>query len=277
LALPDLQSQVSHPGEFWWHWGLSASLDIDGLGSPVVITDYPGPDDPEGALGYHSVDANYRPYAIVFAGLCRDLGKPTTGIISHELLEMLADQSTHSVNMIYLSHGTAVIVDLEVCDPCEGLYYEGPTGNLLSNFVFPSWFALASQGQVDLLGLLPGPLRESSGAPADVQTVTIDRAGPAGDEAERVIDSAAAAQRTELAAAFNSRVGVVDQLRARSTGTRAQFPPPAFGVPSGRLGPKSLERRKQPATPGRAVTVVRRENIPVFAQPLPLYPEADLR
>jgi hypothetical protein len=268
---------VGQPGEFWWHWGLSASLDIDGFGSPIVITDYPGPGDPEGPLGYHSVDANYRPYAIVFAGVCRDLGKPTTAIISHEMLEMLADQSTHAVNMIDLGDGTAVIVSLEVCDPCEGLYYEGPTGSLLYDFVFQSWFAPGSQGQVDFLGLLPGSLRESSGAPADVQTVTIDRAGPAGDEAERVIDAASVAQRNELAAAFNSRVGVVDQLRARSTGTRAQFPPPACGVPSGRLGPKSLERRKQPATPGRAVTVVRRENIPVFVQPLPLYPEADLR
>jgi len=262
---------VSHPGEFWWHWGLSASLDIDGMGSPIVITDYPGPGEPD-SLGYHSVDANNQPYGVVFAARCRDLGKPTSAIISHEMLEMLADQSTHSVNMIDLGNGTAMIISLEVCDACEGLYYEGPTGQLLYDFVFPTWFTPTAQGQVDFLGLLPGPLRESSGAPAAVQTVILTGPAPTDgddDDANRAIGSAASAQRDELAASYDSRAGVVHQLRARSAGTRAAFPPPPYGAPSGRPGPKSLERRKQPVTPGRTPTVIRRENIPVFVQPLP--------
>ena len=261
---------MSHPGEFWWHWGLSASLDIDGLGSPIVITDYPGPGEPD-SLGYHSVDANNRPYAVVFAARCRDLGKPTSAIISHEMLEMLADQSTHSVNMIDLGNGTALIISLEVCDACEGLYYEGPSGHLLYDFVFPNWFAPRSQGQVDFLGLLPGPLRESSGVPADVQTVILTGPGPTDDDdADRAIGSAATAQRDELAAAFDSRAGVVDQLRARSAGTRVAFPPPAYGAPTGRAAPMSLERRKQPAIPSGTLTVIRREDIPVFVQEFPV-------
>ena len=255
-------------GEFWWHWGLSASLDIDGHGMPLVITDYPGPSDPEGPLGYHSVDANYRPWAVVFAGLCRDLGKPTTAIISHEMLEMLADQSTHGMNLVDLGDGTGMLVPLELCDPCEELYYQGPTGIPLYDFVLPRWFVADYQGQVDFLGRLPGPLRESDGDLTDYQLVTLSASGPSGDDADRVADAAAGAHRGEVADAFASRAGVLDQLRARSTGTRLQYPPP--GPPSGRRGPIILERRKQPARPEAPVTVVRREDIPFFVEELPL-------
>ena len=259
---------MSHHGEFWSHWGLSASLDIDGHGVPIVITDYPGPADPEGCLGYHSVDANYRPWAVIFAGLCRDLGKPTTAIISHEMLEMLADQSTQGMNVVDLGDGTAMLVPLEVCDACVELYYQGPTGIPLSDFVFSSWFVADYQGQVDFLGGVPGPLRAADGDPAEFQLVTWLGSGSSGDDPDRVIDAAAGAHRDEVAGAFVSRAGVLDQLRARSTGTRLQYQAP--GPPTGRRGPSALERRKQPARPGTTVTVVSRENIPVFAEELPL-------
>jgi hypothetical protein len=267
-ALGDLHSQVAHGGEFWWHWGLSASLDIDGYGIPIVITDYPGPADPEGPFGFHSVDGNYRPWAVVFAGLCRDFGHPTTAIISHEMLEMLADQSTRAMNVVDLGDGTAMLLPLEVCDPCEGLHYQGPTGFALYDFVLPCWYVAAYQGQVDFLGRLPGPLRESDGNFTDVQLVTWSHSGPSGDDAARVIDAAAVAERNEVADAFASRAGVVDQLRARSTGARLRYPPP--GPPSGRRGPAALERRKQPAKPRGPVTVVRREDIPVFVEAPPI-------
>ena len=263
-----MQSQVGHGGEFWWHWGLSASLDIDGPGVPIVITDYPGPADPEDCLGYHSVDANYRPWAVIFAGLCRDLGKPTTAIISHEMLEMLADQSTHGTNLVALPDGTGMLVALEVCDPCGELYYPGPVGNLVSDFVLPRWFIADAQGQVDFLGHVPGPLREASGGFAEYQLVRFAGSAPSGDDAGRVVGAAAGAQRGEVADTFESRAGVRDQLRARSTGTRLRYPPP--GPSSGRRGPAALERRKQPARAGSTVTVVRREDIPVFVETPPI-------
>lgn len=53
-AIPDFQSQVSN--EFNWYWGLSAFLDEGGGGTPLTIVDYPGPNDPAGALGYHWID-----------------------------------------------------------------------------------------------------------------------------------------------------------------------------------------------------------------------------
>jgi hypothetical protein len=259
---------VGHGGEFWQQWALSASLDIDGYGVPIVITDYPGPADPEGCLGYHTVDANYRPWAVIFAGLCRDLGKPTTAIISHEMLEMLADQSTHGVNLVDLGDGTGMLVPLEVCDPCHELYYQGPTGIALSDFVFSGWFVAGYQGQVDFLGRVPGALREADGEAAEFQLVTFVGSRSSGDDADNVIDMAASAHREEVADAFASRAGVLDQLRARSTGTRLQYPPP--GPPGGRRGPIVLERRKQPARPGSSFTVVNRESIPAYAEQLPL-------
>lgn len=230
-----------------------------------MITDYPGPADPEDCLGYHSVDANYRPWAVIFAGLCRDLGKPTTAIISHELLEMLADQSTRGTNLVVLPDGTGMLVALEVCDPCGELYYPGPMGNLVSDFVLPRWFIADAQGQVDFLGRVPGPLREATGGFADSQLVTFAGSALSGDDADRVVDAVADAERAEVADTFESRAGVRDQLRARSTGTRLQYPPP--GPPSGRRGPIALERRKQPARRGSTITVVRREDIPVFVEP----------
>ncbi len=266
--MADLQSQVSQNGEFWWHWGLYASLDIDGHGVPMIITDYPGPADPEGCLGYHAVDANYRPWAVIFAGLCRDLGKPTTAIISHEMLEMLADQSTHGVNLVDLGDGTGMLFPLEVCDACVEIYYEGPTGIPLSDFVFPRWFVADYVGQVDFLGRVPGPLRDVNGDLADFQLVRLLRSGSSGGDADDVVSTAARAQRGEVADAFASRAGALDQLRARSTGTRIRYPAP--GPPSGRHGPTLLERRKQPAIPGSIVTVVRRQDIPVFVEELPL-------
>src|SRR5437016_4145286 len=126
-ALPDFQAQVRN--EFNWYWGLSAYLDINGGGSRIIIVDYPGQNDPPGALGYHYIDGNYQPYAVVFAGLCRDQGYPITGVISHELLEMMADQLVDTVNLYDYGNGNGVIVIQEVCDPCEmNLYYEGPNG-----------------------------------------------------------------------------------------------------------------------------------------------------
>ena len=274
---------MTYPGEYWWHWGLHAALDIGGGGTPIVITDYPGPGDPADCLGYHSVDGNYQPYAVIFAALTRDHCKPPTAVISHELLEMLADQSTSTVNLIDLGDGTGVIVDQEVCDPCESLYYEGPAGGLLSDFALPGWWLPGYQGTVDFLGLLQGPLRDASGGYFPCQTVIFTGGQQSGDadaqqssgadaqqsrgpDAAGVIDRAARALRAEADAAFSARAGVVDQLRARWVGTRLQHPPPTAGTAGGRPGPAALERRKQPARRAGPGTVIRRESIATFVR-----------
>ena len=154
-ALPDFQSQVS--GEFNWYWGFDAYLDINGGGTPLVVVDLPGPNDPQGALGYHWIDANYQPYAVIFAGLCQQYGVPVTGVISHELLEMLADQLADTCALYDYGDGYGVIVLQEVCDPVEqNIYYEGPNGNLVSDFATPAWYAPGDpNGPYDFLGVVP--------------------------------------------------------------------------------------------------------------------------
>jgi hypothetical protein len=269
-ALPDFQSQVSYGGEFWWYWGLAGYLDVNGSGMPIVIVDYPGPNDPQGALGYHYIDGNYQPYAVIFAGLCRDYGYSTTGVISHELLEMLADQQTDTVNLIDNGNGTGLIVIQEVCDPCEmSLYYEGPNGNIVSDFALPGWWVPGYPYQVDFLGAIPGPLQLASGGYTSYQTVTLSGWQQVfGDKAERDINKAADALRHQVAAAGNPRVDVIRQLQA---GQQIRRPEPASAATSGnatRTGPTTAERRQQAAKQNVEITVVRRENVPKVGQEL---------
>jgi hypothetical protein len=262
-ALPDLQSQVSYLGEFWWYWGLHASLDINGSGAPVVITDYPGPNDPQDCLGYHSVDGNYQPYAVIFAGLSNDRGESTTGVISHEVLEILADQQLNTVNLIEKTDGTGLIVYQEVCDPCESLYYEGPYGSIVSDFVLPGWWVPGYQFQVDFLGLIPGPLRVASGDYTPCREVTLS-SQIAGDDAQLAINDAAVAVRDVVAAEFSARVDMLDRLQSRQGVARPQSTAAATAARKGPSGPTIAERRRQPAMQDAKITVVTREGIPKF-------------
>ena len=106
-ALPDFQSQVAN--EFNYYWGMYAYLDDSGGGSPIVITD--AGQSTGGVLGYHSIDQNYNPFAVVYADQAAQAGIPITGVISHELLEMLADQLVDTVDLYNNGDGTGVIVD----------------------------------------------------------------------------------------------------------------------------------------------------------------------
>ena len=270
-TLPDLQSQVSYLGEFWWHWGLSASLDINGNGTPIVIVDYPGPNGPTDCLGYHYIDGNYQPYAVIYAGLCRDRGKSTTGVISHELLEMLADQQTNSLNLIDNGDNTGIIVTQEVCDPCEeSLYYLGPNGGLVSDFVLPGWWVPGYQFQVDFLGLIPGPLRVASGGYISYRTVTMSGPEPSvGDQAGRDMNKVVDATRNEVAAAYSSRLDVLGQLHASRGLWNVPSAVADAGAGWGRSVPTIPKPRQQPATREADIKVVARENIPRFGQGVP--------
>jgi hypothetical protein len=121
----------------------------------VIATQKPGPyqwavylrtslDDP-GALGYHT-DVKHVPVSYVDAD---EGGWPA--IVSHEVLEMLADpwgSRTHSARLpdgvdyheVGLKHAsTHVHYLVEVCDPCESTSY-AVQGVELSDFLFPSYY-----------------------------------------------------------------------------------------------------------------------------------------
>ena len=279
-ALPDFQSQVSN--EFNWYWGLNAYLDINGGGSPVVIVDFPGPNDPPGALGYHYVDGNYQQYAIVFAGLCQQLGYPVTGVLSHELLEMMADQLVDTVNLYDNGDGTGVIVIQEVCDPCEmNLYYEGPNGNIVSDFALPAWWVPGDPNQVDFLGAIPGPWQLASGGYISYQDVTLSGWLQAyGDKAQQDASKMAERIRNRIAAVGNPRVDVVRQLQLQGPhdGAERRLVTPiarqarqvvqAQQVRQGdQQAQLSLDRRIQPAKKAGQITVVKRQDVPKVGQP----------
>jgi hypothetical protein len=266
-ALPDFQSQVSN--EFNWYWGLSAYLDINGGGSPIVIVDQPGPNDPPGALGYHTVDGNYQPYAIVFAQLCQQLGYPVTGVISHELLEMMADQLVDTVNLYDFGDGTGIIVIQEVCDPCEmSLYYEGPNGNIVSDFALPAWWVPGDPNQVDYLGAIPGPWQLASGGYISYQNVTLSGWQQVfGAKAQQDFAKVAEAIRTRVTSAGNPRLDVIRQLQlkgAQGDGQRRLVAQGARQAPrqGQQQGQSTFERRVQPARQAGQVTVVKRQDVP---------------
>jgi hypothetical protein len=160
----DIQTQLDN--EFGQAWGVCASIDSGGTGWPVTINDYPGPSDPAGALGYHDIDANGTPYAVIFAQLSLDNGVAWQSVVDHEVLEMLADPLVDSTAYVDdgTGNGTGWIFYEEVCDPCEASTYSGAiNGSPLSNFVFPQWYDAAYVGQVDYLGVISGPLTLASG------------------------------------------------------------------------------------------------------------------
>lgn len=162
--LEDFQSQVSN--EFVQAWGVDANV-MTGAGWPITITDYPGPNDPPFALGYHSLDQYYTPYGVVFARLALDYGFTWTSVASHEGLETLADPLIDSTIFIDTSNGqgtSGFLVAQEVCDAPENLAYPGAiNGTELSDFVYPQWFFPGYVGKVDYLGQVPGPLQLLSG------------------------------------------------------------------------------------------------------------------
>lgn len=252
-AIVDFQSQVDN--EFRWYWGIDPYLDINGSGSPVIIVDYPGPNDPQGALGYHWVDGNDNPYAVVFAGLCDDYGYSVTGVLSHELLEMAADQLANTVDLWDFGNGTGIIVIQEVCDPCElNLYYEAPNGTIVSDFALPSWFSPIGQWPYDALGAIPSPLTLASGGYISYQSVTLSGWQQAfADKADGIQKAAQARRRAVRSGPGDPRRDTVEGLRqgqpahqkvqtGHTNGQRAQV--------------ASAEGRQRPPT------VVRRNDLP---------------
>jgi hypothetical protein len=163
--IQDFQYQVSN--DFAQAWGVDAAVNSGGAGWPITIRDYPGPNDPPGALGYHYLDQNFTPYGVVFAQLALDNGISWTSVASHEGLEILADPLIDSTIFIDTSGGNGTagfLIAQEVCDAPERLTYSGAFNKTqLSDFVFPGWFLAGYPGQVDQLGQVPGPLQLASG------------------------------------------------------------------------------------------------------------------
>jgi hypothetical protein len=113
--------------------------------------------DQAGALGYHDVDDNGKPYIKIGVDVTLDAGLSVSSVISHECCELLADQFCQM-----WAYSGRSLVALEVCDPVQDQSYR-IDGMEVSNYVLPSWFQADSEGPWDALGELDGPFSYSAG------------------------------------------------------------------------------------------------------------------
>jgi hypothetical protein len=146
-------------------WGISAELytasDLGGIGSSdyyCLIVD----EVDTRALGMHSLDDGGRPFAKIFMGSIARDGGDFTVVLSHEILEMLADPWGNI--MVLLKHSwdqsSGDLYKREICDPVQDSIYQ-IDGVDASNFLLPAYFQKESAGPYDLLGILPGPFSNS--------------------------------------------------------------------------------------------------------------------
>lgn len=136
--LPALQKQINeHYLPFWPDAG-SCTLSFVGFNqqeTPGVVPLYlRDRSDVQGDLGYHE-EPGAVPDAQVFVADCRLYSVPLSSVISHELLEMLADPSARMTRP-----GTdGRYYMMECCDPVSGDLYD-LDGVSVSNFVTPAYF-----------------------------------------------------------------------------------------------------------------------------------------
>lgn len=128
----------------------------------VYVFEYMDKLDVDGALAYHSVDADGRPY-----GRMLPPSDPLDATdLSHEVLEALGDPTCD--RWMKRPDGTEVAV--EVCDPVQGDEYAVSATVLgearqikLSNYVWPAFFDAASSGPFDRQGTVRAPFGMSAG------------------------------------------------------------------------------------------------------------------
>jgi hypothetical protein len=86
-----------------------------------------------------------------------------TQAIDHEMIETIVNP--------HPTIGSQHVVDgyvAEICDPVEGTWYQGSYNVMLSDFVYPRWYNVHATGQMDIMGIVPGPLNSSFGSPANL-------------------------------------------------------------------------------------------------------------
>lgn len=123
---------------------------------PVVILDDP---DVAGALGYHDLDPNGKPYARVFARPTLTAGVSLSSVISHEVCEAVVDPYAN----LWADANHGVSYAFEACDPVESDAYM-IDGVEVSNFVTRAWFdPSATNGPFDHMHKLDAPFTMSPG------------------------------------------------------------------------------------------------------------------
>ncbi len=160
-----LQIQVNRDFAPLWgtHVRLSTAKDPSSVPAGswyLLITDN---SDQAGALGWHDQTAG-RPYGEVFVLPAQQSNVALSTVLSHELLEMLADPWVGSLVEYKDVQGGGNLARLEVCDPVENDQYDIVTSDgshiAVSNFVLPAYFdqTTKSPAQWDFMNKLAGPI-----------------------------------------------------------------------------------------------------------------------
>lgn len=176
----DIKNDSSHPdapvqemyttigkqiGHFCNHWAGAWHVvrDLNDQGFYLQLVD----DLPEapGALGYHDVDSDGRPYSKVAVNPSLQNGSDwLTGqysvisIVGHEALETIGDPLCN--NWVDLDQDAETA--REMCDAVEdtGRHYHGAD---ITNFLMPAWFNPFGKPPFDDLGLLEAPFTMTAG------------------------------------------------------------------------------------------------------------------
>lgn len=155
-------------------WGFYASIfhaTDDSVLPPSTwrVYLYDEPQDLAGAgrLGYHRFDGPLpTPVGHVFVGPSERADEPWTGVVSHEIIEMLGDPWVN----LEVRRGVE-LWPRELCDAVQGHYYRTPLieGVEVADFLLPEYFIEGANGPYDYLGRLSAPF---SIAPTGYSLVT---------------------------------------------------------------------------------------------------------
>jgi hypothetical protein len=93
------------------------------------------------ALGYHEITSDGMPLGKCFLKTTTTEGGIPSVVVSHELLEMLADPWVANLVLDNNENRPQRLYSLEVCDACEADEWGYQIGDVtVSDFVYPSWF-----------------------------------------------------------------------------------------------------------------------------------------
>lgn len=137
-VLDAIQTQIDR--DFSPAWGVSANLvlvpDYDPSQESIILLDDP---TVAGALGFHEVAPGTEiPRGYVFVKTALQALVPPSSVLSHEVLEQLADSFAYAAAIGTFGGRPAAII-LEPADATETDTYS-INGVAVSNFVFPAWF-----------------------------------------------------------------------------------------------------------------------------------------
>ena len=168
-----LQAQLdTHFGPIWGRTGLLTLKT--GVSNPVAgeitcfVLDYT---DLSGDLGYHFCQSDGTPYLKVFARTAEAFGQSVSTVLSHELMELLANPTANSFLLNDTGKGTGQLYNLEVCDPVQQNFYN-IHGFTVSDFVTPRFYLNSSPGPYDFLGKVVAPFTPAPGGILPMKPVT---------------------------------------------------------------------------------------------------------